>query len=121
MTRPRRAPARAGGDGSFANLLTYPEYQHAHELAVLALLLETLDVVTMVVLAENPELGDDDRPSWRPLPPTVPAANILLRQIDRLRRGLLDYWAAALPPPSDLAPDPDPGEPQSDPADDIPF
>ena len=52
------------------------------------------------------------RPCWRPLPPTVPAAETVLRHLDRLQRALVAYRTAALIPP--LPP------PPSDP-DDIPF
>lgn len=82
-------------------LPTPPEYEHAHELALLALLVATLDVVTMVLLAENRSIGDDERPAWRPVHPTGPAAENVLRQIDRLRRALAAYRRAAAPPPPD--------------------
>ena len=97
-------------------LPTHPEYEHAHELALLALLVAALDVVTMVLFAENRSIGDDERPSWRPVHPTVPAAENVLRQIDRLRRALMAYRRAAVPPPPGSSSD---TGPVSD--DDIPF
>jgi hypothetical protein len=78
---------------------------------VLAILVATLDVVSTVMLAANLELLDDERPSWRPLPPTAPAADTILRQIDRLRRAVDAYRRVAAPRP--------PPRPPAD--DDIPF
>jgi len=78
---------------------------------VLTILVATLDVVATTMLAANLELLDDERPSWRPLPPTAPAADNVLRQIDSLRRAVDAYrrLASLKPPP----------EPPAD--DDIPF
>jgi hypothetical protein len=83
---------------------TPPEYDQAPELATLAILAGTLDAVSMVILAANPELLDDQpQPYWRPHPPTAPAAENILRQIDRLRRAVHTYRQVAAPKPS---PDP---------------
>ncbi len=90
---------------------TPPEYDHAPELGALAILVGVLDAVSMVMLAANLELTDDERPCWRPLPPTAPAADNILRQVDRLRRAVEAYRRVAAP---ELAP-----EPPSD--DNIPF
>jgi hypothetical protein len=90
---------------------TPPEYDHAPELGALAILVGVLDAVSMLLLAANLELTDDERPYWWPLPPTVPAADNVLRQVDRLRRSLDAYRRVALPDP---APEPPAG-------DDIPF
>jgi hypothetical protein len=49
---------------------------------------------------------------YSPLPPTVPAAETVLRHLDRLQRALVAYRTAALIPPLPPPP-PDP--------DDIPF
>jgi hypothetical protein len=91
---------------------TPPEYDHAPELGVLAILAGVLEGVSMVMLAANLELLDDDEPPyWRPPPPTVPAADAILRQVDRLRRAMDAYRRVAVPAP---APEPPPN-------DDIPF
>ena len=90
---------------------TLPEYDHAPELGVLAILVGVLDAVSMVMLAPNRELLDDERPYWRPLPPTAPAADTVLRQVDRLRRAVDAYRRVAAPKPA--------REPPTD--DDIPF
>jgi hypothetical protein len=97
-------------------LPTPSEYEHAHELAVLAVLVANLDVVAMVLLAENREIGDDDRPAWRPFHPTVPAAERVLRDIDRIRRSLMAYRRAAAPPATTPSADPAPATDE-----DIPF
>jgi hypothetical protein len=89
-----------------------PEYERSPELGVLAILLSILDVVYIALLAANRDLLDDDRPHWSPLGPTAPAADTILRQIDRLRRSVAAYQHAALPPPPDTSPLAD---------DDIPF
>jgi hypothetical protein len=79
---------------------TPPDYDHAPELGVLAILVDVLDGVSMIMLAANRELLDDDeRPYWRPLPPTAPAADKLLRQIARLRRAVDAYRRVAAPKP----------------------
>jgi len=104
----RRPPPRVSALDWFP---TPPDYDHAPELAVLAILVGILEVVSMTMLAANLELLDDERPAWRPLPPTAPAADNLLRQVDRLRRAVDTYRRVALPEP---APEPPSG-------DDIPF
>lgn len=91
---------------------TPPQYHHAPELGVLAILAGVLEGVSMVMLAANLELLDDDEPPyWRPLPPTVPAADAVLCQLDRLRRAVDAYRRVAVP---QLAP-------EQSPDDDIPF
>jgi hypothetical protein len=91
---------------------TPPEYDHAPELGVLAILVGILEVVSMVMLVANLELLDDDEPPyWRPLPPTAPAADNVLHQVDRLRRAVDAYRRVAVPNPAP--------EPPSD--DNIPF
>lgn len=114
--RPHEPPPRCGACGCLDWLPTFPEYEHCRELAILAVLAATLDLVAMVLLAENREIGDDDRPSWRPLPPTVPAAANVLTQIERLQRALAAYRRAACPPST--GPHPAAAPP---PDDDIPF
>jgi hypothetical protein len=104
----RRRPPRVAALDWFP---TPPDYDRAPELGVLAILVGILDVVAMAMLAANLELTDDERPHWRPLPPTVPAADAVLRQVDRLRRAVDAYRRVALPEP---APEPPSG-------DDIPF
>jgi hypothetical protein len=85
---------------------TPPDYDHAPELGVLAILVDVLEGVSMIMLAANRELLDDEPPYWRPLPPTVPAADKLLRQIDRLRRAVDSYRRVAAPKPEpELMPD----------------
>ena len=86
-----------------------PEYDHAPELGVLAILLSILDVVFVALLAANRELLDEERPSWSPVPPTAPAADKVLHQIDRLRCAIQAYRRAALPstPASEPATDAD--------------
>jgi len=117
MSHHRRSASWSGDEcDSLDWLPTHPEYEHAHELAILAVLVATLDVVTMVLFAENRSIGDDERPSWRPVHPTVPAAENVLRQIDRLRGALMAYRRAAAPSPPDSCPN---TGPVSD--DDIPF
>ena len=86
---------------------TPPDYDHAPELGVLAILIDVLEGVSMIMLAANRELLDDERPYWRPLPPTAPAADKLLRQIDRLRRAVDAYRRVAAPKP---APEPSPDD-----------
>ena len=109
MVRRRHPPPRTPALDWFP---TPPEYDHAPELGVLAILVGILEGVSMVMLAANLELLDDDEPPyWRPLPPTAPAADNLLRQVDRLRRAINAYRRVALPQPAP--------EPPSD--DDIPF
>ena len=90
---------------------TPPEYDRVPELAVLAILVDLLEGVSMVMLAANRELLDDEPPYWRPLPPTAPAADKLLRQIDRLRRAVDAYRRVAAPKPA----------PEPPPDDNIPF
>lgn len=88
---------------------TPPEYDHAPELGMLAILVSILEGVSMLMLAANLELLDDEPPPyWRPLPPTATAAGNILRQVDRLRCAVDAYRRVALPKP----------EPSSD---DIPF
>jgi hypothetical protein len=84
---------------------TPPDYDHAPELGVLAILIDVLEGVSMIMLAANRELLDDERPYWRPLPPTAPAADKLLRQIDRLRRAVDAYRRVAAPKPEPEPPD----------------
>ena len=74
-----------------------PEYEHAPELGVLAILLSILDVTYVALLAANRDLLDDERPYWSPLSPTARPADAILRQIDRLRRAIATYQRAALP------------------------
>ena len=80
------------------------DYERAPELAVLALLAAALDIVGRTLCVAHPEIGDTDRPYWRPLPPTVPAAENVLRQLDRLQRALVAYRNTAIIPPT--PPDP---------------
>jgi len=87
------------------------DFERCPELGVLAILLSILDVVYIALLAANRDLLDEGRPSWSPLSPTAPAADTILRQIDRMRRAVAVYQHAALPPP----PAPEPTD------DDIPF
>jgi hypothetical protein len=87
------------------------EYDCAPELGALAILADVLEAVSLVLFAANRELFDDARPHSRPLPPTVPAADKLLRQIDRLRRAIDAYCRLAAPTPA----------PASPPGDDMPF
>jgi len=84
---------------------TPPDYDHAPELGVLAILVDVLEGVSMIMLAANRELLDDEPPYWRPLPPTAPAADKLLRQIDRLRRAVDAYRRVAAPKPAPEPPD----------------
>jgi len=84
---------------------TPPEYDHAPELGVLAILVDVLEGVSMIMLAANREILDDERPYWRPPPPTVPAADKLLRQIERLRRAVDAYRRVAAPKPQPLPDD----------------
>ncbi len=84
---------------------TPPDYDHAPELGVLAILVDVLEGVSIIMLAANRELLDDERPDWRPLPPTAPAADKLLRQIDRLRRAVDAYRRVAAPKPQPEPPD----------------
>ena len=107
LMRRRHPPPRASALDWFP---TPPEYDHAPELGVLAILVGILEVVSMVMLAANLDLFDDERPYWRPPPPTTPAADNVLRQVDRLRRAVDAYRRVAVPQP--------PPEP---PSDDIPF
>ncbi len=79
---------------------TPPEYDRAPELGVLAILTGILEGVSMVMLAANLELLDDEPPPyWRPLPPTAAAADNILRQVDRLRRAVDAYRRVAMPKP----------------------
>ena len=43
---------------------TPPDYDHAPELGVLAILVHVLEGVSMTMLAANRELLDDERPDW---------------------------------------------------------
>jgi hypothetical protein len=114
--RPRTPPPARRRGAQLEAFAWWPkplEYDRAPELAVLALLATALDIVGRTLMVAHPEIGDTDRPFWRPLPPTVPAAECVLRQLDRLQRALVAYRNAALIPP------PDP--PPPDPDDDMPF
>ena len=108
--KPRRPPKTKPLD-PFEWLPSPPEFERCPELGVLAILLSILDVVYIGLLAANRDLLDEERPSWSPLSPTAPAADNILRQIDRMRRAVAAYQHAALPPP----PAPEPTD------DDIPF
>jgi hypothetical protein len=89
-----------------------PEYEHAPELAVLAILVSILESVSMVMLAANRGILDDDqRPYWRPLSPSTAAAEHILQHVDHLRRAVDAYRRIA-------APTPEPGSPSGD---EIPF
>jgi hypothetical protein len=104
--RPRpSARPRARQLEAFAWWPTPPDYQRAPELALLTLLAAALDIVARTLTVAHPELGDADRPFWRPVPPTVPAAEAVLRQLDRLQRALVAYRTAALTPPPPRDPD----------------
>jgi hypothetical protein len=106
---PRRKPATS--PAALDWFPTPPDYDRAPELGVLAILVGILETVSIVMLAANLELTDDERPYWRPLPPSAPAADNVLRQVARLRRAVDAYRRVALPEP---APEPPSG-------DDIPF
>ena len=69
-----------------------PEIARSPELAILTALDAALLVADYALLAEHPDLWDQDRPSWRPPPDTTARiANIIIGLARRLRGSLVTY------------------------------
>lgn len=69
-----------------------PEIARSPELAILTALDAALLIADYALLAEHPDLWDQDRPSWRP-PPDLPAriADTIIGLARRLRGTLARY------------------------------
>jgi hypothetical protein len=87
------------------------EISAAPEMAILTALVALLDIAGDALFVAHPELGDDDdeRPYWKPLPPTVPHAGRILRSAASLRRAIRRYRRAVTPAPPP-AEDPGPAD-----------
>lgn len=84
----------------------------APELAILAALDQTLDLVVRTLVCAHPELADPDRPYWlRQTSPTATAAETLVHQTADMKHALIAYQEAVQIPrrrdpsqhPDDLA------------------
>ena len=65
---------------------------HAPELAILAALDRTLDLVARALVCEHPELADPERPYWLRHPSRrATAAKILVDQAADMKQALIAY------------------------------
>jgi hypothetical protein len=74
---------------------TPDDLAHAPELAILAALDRTLDLVGRALVCAHPELADPERPYWlRQASPVATAAETLVKQIAGTEHALIAYREA---------------------------
>jgi hypothetical protein len=74
---------------------TPDDLAHAPELAILAALDQTLDLVVRALLCAHPELADPERPYWlREVSPGATAAETLVDQTADIKQALIAYREA---------------------------
>jgi hypothetical protein len=74
---------------------TPDDLAHAPELAILAALDRTLDLVVRALVCAHPEIADSERPYWlRQASPVVTAAETLVEQTADIKQTLIAYREA---------------------------